>query len=60
MPFESSSRQTSELLELVHSDGCEKISEKLTGGAQYFLTFTDDRRSSASLSTGQGAPGFTS
>lgn len=27
----------------VHSDVCGKISEKSLGGAQYFLTFTDDK-----------------
>ena len=42
-PFDNSSRQTSELLELIHSDVCGKISEKSVGGAQYFLTFTDDK-----------------
>ena len=42
-PFESSERQTEDLLELVHSDVCGKISEKSIGGAQYFLTFTDDK-----------------
>ena len=39
-PFDSSSRQTSDLLELVHSDVCGKISENSIGGA---LTFTDDK-----------------
>ena len=42
-PFDSSSRQTSDLLELVHSDVCGKISGKSIGGAQYFLTLTDDK-----------------
>ena len=42
-PFESSERQTGDLLELVHSDVCEKISDKSIGGAQYFLTCTDDK-----------------
>ena len=41
--FDSSSTQTKELLELVHSDVCGKIGEKSLGGAQYFLTFTDDK-----------------
>ena len=31
------------LLELVHSDVCGKISERSMGGAQYFLTFTDHK-----------------
>lgn len=42
-PFDSSKRQTSELLELVHSDVCGKVSEKSIGEAQYFLTFPDDK-----------------
>ena len=42
-PFDSSERHTVDLLELVHSDVCGKISETLIGGAQYFLTFTDDK-----------------
>lgn len=42
-PFDSSTRQTGDLLELVHSDVCGKISERSIGGAQYFLTFTDDK-----------------
>ena len=41
--FDSSERQTGDLLELVHSDVCGKISDKSIGGAQYFLTFTDDK-----------------
>ena len=42
-PFGASERQTCDLLELVHSDVCGKISESSIGGAQYFLTFTDDK-----------------
>ena len=42
-PFDSSERQTGDLFELVHSDVCGKISDKSIGGAQYFLTFTDDK-----------------
>ena len=46
-PFDSSERHTVDLLELVHSDldVCRKISELSIGGlgAQYFLTFTDDK-----------------
>ena len=42
-PFENSSRQTQDLLELVHSDVCGKIRKKSLGGGQYFLTFTDDK-----------------
>ena len=41
--FDSSERQTENLLELVHSDVCGKISDKSIGGAQYFLNFTDDK-----------------
>ena len=41
--FDASDRQTGDLLELVHSDVCGKISETSIGGAQYFLTFTDDK-----------------
>ena len=40
---DSSVRQTGDLLELVHSDVCGKISDKSIGGPQYFLTFTDDK-----------------
>lgn len=40
--FEASKSQTKELLELVHSDVCGKMREKSTGGAEYFLTFTDN------------------
>ena len=42
-PFVSSSTEATELLELIHSDVCGKISEKSIGGAQYFLTFTDHK-----------------
>ncbi len=41
--FKSSDSQTTDLLELVHSDTCGKISEASLGGGQYFLTFTDDK-----------------
>ena len=41
--FDSSERHTVDLLELDHSDVCGKLSEPLIGGAQYFLTFTDDK-----------------
>ena len=36
-------KQTGDLLELDHSDVCGKINETSIGGAQYFLTFTDDK-----------------
>ena len=42
-PIDSSERQTGDLLELVHSDVCGKISDKSIKGAQYFLTFTDEK-----------------
>ena len=35
--------QLADLLELVHSDVCGKISETSIGGAQYFLKFTEDK-----------------
>lgn len=42
-PFSSSTTQTTEVLELVHSDVCGKMREKSLGGGEYFLTFTDDK-----------------
>ena len=42
-PFASSTTKTTEVLELVHSDVCGKIRERSLGGAEYFVTFTDDR-----------------
>ena len=42
-PFASSTTQTTEVLELVHSDVCGKMQEKSLGGGEYFLTFTDDK-----------------
>ena len=39
---QSSSRQT-EVLGLIHSDVCGKMSKKSLGGAEYFLTFIDDK-----------------
>lgn len=38
----SGATRASELLGLVHSDLCEKINTKSCGGAEYFLTSTDD------------------
>ena len=32
-----------ELLKLVHSDACGKVNTKSLGGAEYFLTFIDDK-----------------
>jgi len=42
MPTSSGTR-SKELLGLVHSDVCGKISTKSIGGAEYFLTFIDDK-----------------
>ena len=41
--FMSSKTKTSVPLELVHSDVCGKIGHKSLGGAEYFLTFLDDK-----------------
>ena len=41
--FTPSSRRADQLLELVHSDVCGKMNEKSLGGAEYFLTFIDDK-----------------
>lgn len=41
--FNSSTTKTSEPLELVHSDLCGKMGKKSIGGAEYFLTFIDDK-----------------
>jgi hypothetical protein len=40
--FENSKSHASELLELVHLDVCGNMTKKSIGGAEYFLTFTDD------------------
>ena len=43
-PFPSASgERAKELLELVHSDVCGKVNSKSLGGAEYFLTFIDDK-----------------
>ena len=42
-PFSSSKTKTTQPLELVHSDVCGKMSEKSLGGANYFVSFTDDK-----------------
>ena len=42
-PFASSTTKTTKPLEIVHSDVCGKMQEKSLGGAEYFLTFTDDK-----------------
>ena len=41
--FSSSGRRADDLLGLVHSDICGKMNEKSLGGAEYFLTFIDDK-----------------
>ena len=41
-PFTSSTTKTSTPLELVHSDVCGRMQNKSAGGAEYFLTLTDD------------------
>ena len=41
--FVSSSRRASEPLELVHSDLCGKMNKKSLSGAEYFLSFIDDK-----------------
>jgi hypothetical protein len=41
-PFPDSSRQTEELLHLVHMDLCSPMQEVTPGGNRYFLSFTDD------------------
>ena len=42
-PFDASDRTTSEHLELVHTDLCGKMGVKSIGGAEYFISFTDDK-----------------
>ncbi len=41
--FEGSKTHTSELLDLVHTDVCGKMGEKSIGGAEYFISFIDDK-----------------
>ena len=50
-PFASGTTQSTEVLELVHSDVCGKMQEKSLGGGEYFLTFTE---------INPGTHGFTS
>ena len=43
-PFpQSSDRRAANLLDLIHSDVCGKMSSKSLSGAEYFLTFIDDK-----------------
>ena len=39
----SSQKRASKPLELIHTDVCGKLSSKSFGGAEYFVTFTDDK-----------------
>lgn len=41
--FVSSDRRADKPLGLIHSDVCGKISSKSLGGAEYFLSFMDDK-----------------
>ena len=41
--FEASKTHASEPLELVHTDVCRKMREKSIGGAEYFITFIDEK-----------------
>ena len=41
--FKASETETKEPLELVHSDVCGKMNHKSIGGAEYFLTFVDEK-----------------
>ena len=42
-PFDASDKTTTEHLELVHTDRCGKMGVKSIGGAEYFISFTDDK-----------------
>ena len=43
-PFPNSgAKRADEPLGLAHNDSCGKITPKSAGGAEYFLTFTDDK-----------------
>ena len=42
-PFETSKTHTREPLELVHTDVCGKMGAKSIGGAEYFISFIDDK-----------------
>ena len=44
MPFPKTGRERSdELLGIVHSDVCGKLETKSLSGAEYFVTFIDDK-----------------
>ena len=38
----SGGRRATKLLEIVHSDVCERLEAKSLSGAEYFVTFIDD------------------
>lgn len=42
-PFKNSETRSNEILEKIHSDVCGPFNTKSLGGAQYFLTFIDDK-----------------
>jgi len=42
LPFKSSTKRTTQPLQLVHSDLCGPMQHKSFGGSRYFLTFIDD------------------
>ena len=41
-PFSETMKQTTNLLEIIHTDVCGPMSVEARGGYRYFLTFTDD------------------
>jgi len=44
LPFHKKEKDESkEILELIHSDVCGKLEKKSLGGAEYFISFTDDK-----------------
>ena len=42
--FSGTMERASDLLEIIHTDGCGPMSVEARGGYRYFLTFTDDLR----------------
>lgn len=41
-PFKVSKKQSSDILELIHTDLCGPMEKESLGGAKYFMTFIDD------------------
>ena len=41
-PFSGTMERATDLLEIIHTDVCEPMSDEARGGYRYFLTFTDD------------------